>query len=64
MLPQIKCAIQDEPPKPSSKIAFRMNFDGCSKGNPGLSGAGAVIYNNNIEVWAGYSFVDTSATNN
>ena len=51
-------------PNALEKNNFILNFDGCSKGNPGLSGAGAVIYNNNIEVWAGYSFVDTSATNN
>ena len=51
-------------PNALEKNNFTLNFDGCSKGNPGLSGAGAVIYNNNIEVWGGYSFVDTSATNN
>lgn len=27
-------------------------FDGCSKGNPGLAGAGAVIYQNGIEVYS------------
>ena len=42
----------------------RMNFDGCSKGNPGLAGAGAVIYINNEEVWTGSSFVGTNSTNN
>ena len=41
-----------------------MNFDGCSKGNPGLAGAGAVIYINNEEVWTGSSFVGTNSTNN
>lgn len=41
-----------------------MHFDGCSKGNPGLAGAGAVIYTNNEEVWAGSSFVGTNSTNN
>lgn len=46
------------------KNSFILNFDGCSKGNPGLSGAGAVMYNNNIEVWSGTSFVGASATNN
>ena len=29
-----------------------MFFDGCSKGNPGLAGAGAVIYQNGIEVYS------------
>ena len=42
----------------------RMNFDGCSKGNPGLAGAGAVIYINNEEVWTGSSFVGKNSTNN
>jgi ribonuclease HI len=41
-----------------------MFFDGCSKGNPGLAGAGAVIYTNNEEVWAGSSFVGKQSTNN
>jgi ribonuclease HI len=41
-----------------------MYFDGCSKGNPGLAGAGAVIYTNHEEVWCGSSFVGTHATNN
>jgi ribonuclease HI len=41
-----------------------MYFDGCSKGNPGLAGAGAVIYTNNEETWSGSSFVGTHSTNN
>ena len=41
-----------------------MFFDGCSKGNPGLAGAGAVIYTNNEEVWSGSSFVGKQSTNN
>jgi ribonuclease HI len=41
-----------------------MNFDGCSKGNPGLSGAGAVIYCLNDEIWSGSLFVGKNATNN
>lgn len=42
----------------------KMNFDGCSKGNPGLAGAGAVIYNNNEEIWSGSIFVGKKSTNN
>ena len=60
----IHSIVSNVQPTALEKNTFILNFDGCSKGNPGLSGAGAVIYNNNIEVWAGYSFVDTSATNN
>lgn len=43
---------------------YEMYFDGCSKGNPGLSGAGAVIYKNGEEIWANSYFVSDSATNN
>jgi ribonuclease HI len=46
-------------------IFYHMNFDGCSKGNPGLAGAGAVIYDeNHKEVWSGSLFVGKSITNN
>jgi len=43
---------------------YEMYFDGCSKGNPGLSGAGAVIYKNGEEIWANSYFVSDNATNN
>jgi ribonuclease HI len=40
-------------------------FDGCSKGNPGRAGAGAVIYNAvGAEVFAESAFVGPAATNN
>jgi ribonuclease HI len=64
MLPKIKNAIKIFPPKIYPEIGFIMNFDGCSKGNPGLSGAGAVIYYNNEEIWSGSFFVGEKATNN
>ena len=42
-----------------------MFFDGCSKGNPGRAGAGAVIYDaSNNEVFAESVFAGYSATNN
>ena len=41
-----------------------MAFDGCSKGNPGRAGAGAVIYHNEVEIWADSKFVGTKETNN
>lgn len=47
-----------------SEDIYEMYFDGCSKGNPGLAGAGAVIYKNGIEIWANSYFVDDMATNN
>ena len=40
-------------------------FDGCSKGNPGRAGAGAVLYNDaGVEVFAESVFVGSNATNN
>ena len=48
---------------------YTLFFDGCSKGNPGPSGIGAVIYeigDNDIlkEIWAGSQFLSNSSTNN
>lgn len=43
---------------------YKMNFDGCSKNNPGLSGAGAVIYHFDKEIWSEDSFVGDMVTNN
>ena len=47
---------------------FTLFFDGCSKGNPGKAGAGAVIYqcidNNLTELWSNYTFLGDSHTNN
>jgi ribonuclease HI len=64
MLPKIKYAVKSISPKICPEIGFAMNFDGCSKGNPGLGGAGAVIYYNNDEIWSGTFFVGENATNN
>jgi len=65
ILPKIKMHTKEiKHAKIYPEFNFRMNFDGCSKGNPGLSGAGAVIYNNNNEIWAGTYFVGENATNN
>lgn len=46
------------------KYEYKLNFDGCSKGNPGLAGAGAVIYKNDDEYWSGHFFVGENYTNN
>ena len=49
----------------SYTAAHTLFFDGCSKGNPGPSGAGAVIYDeNNNELWGDSSFVGIKETNN
>jgi ribonuclease HI len=44
--------------------SYCMMFDGCSKGNPGPAGAGAVIYANNVEIWSRAIFVGDWETNN
>jgi ribonuclease HI len=65
MFPIIKTAIKDlGATKVYPAFNYIMNFDGCSKGNPGLSGAGAVIYYNNEEIWSQSFFVGKNATNN
>ena len=43
---------------------YKLQFDGCSKGNPGLAGAGAVIYCDDKEIWSSYLFVGNKFTNN
>ena len=48
----------------SSKDKYTLFFDGCSKGNPGKSGAGAVLYKNDIELWSQAYFVGEKQTNN
>ena len=43
---------------------YTLFFDGCSKGNPGKAGAGAVLYKNDIEIWSKAQFVGAKQTNN
>ena len=43
---------------------YKLKFDGCSKGNPGLAGAGAVIYHYDKEIWCDHFFVGEKYTNN
>jgi ribonuclease HI len=50
--------------KETDEIKYKLQFDGCSKGNPGLSGAGYVIYENETEIFAQAVFVGNSKTNN
>lgn len=51
-------------PETLAKPIYKLQFDGCSKGNPGLAGAGAVIYQNDNEIWNDCLFVGNSSTNN
>lgn len=43
---------------------YSLNFDGGSSGNPGIAGAGAVIYLNDKEIWADSMYVGNMETNN
>ena len=68
MLPEIiKNNIQNNTQQEAKifpEIEYRLQFDGCSKNNPGLAGAGAVIYKYSKEIWSGDLFVGTNTTNN
>jgi len=46
------------------KLEYLLKFDGCSKGNPGLAACGAVLYQNNTEIWSGSKFLGYNETNN
>ena len=63
MLPIIKTIVT-----PALKVfprsEYLLQFDGCSKGNPGLAGAGAVIFHYNNEIWGRSHFVGNKNTNN
>lgn len=47
-----------------TKLEFLLRFDGCSKGNPGKAASGAVIYQNEKEIWSGSRIVGYNETNN
>jgi ribonuclease HI len=51
-------------PQADVVVNYCMMFDGCSKGNPGPAGAGAVLYANNTEIWAKSIYVGERETNN
>ena len=59
-LPQIRSA----QPRIHPENDFTMYFDGCSKFNPGPSGAGACIFCSGKEVWGSSIFVGNRETNN
>ena len=64
MFPKIKIPFKNEDTRVFPESNFIMNFDGCSKGNPGLAGVGAVIYSLDDEIWSGSLFLGKNATNN
>ena len=43
---------------------YILYFDGGSRGNPGVAGAGMVIYDGKEEVWSGHQYLGDSKTNN
>jgi ribonuclease HI len=43
---------------------MELYFDGCAKGNPGLGGCGAVLYNDGAEIWNSCKFLGHRITNN
>ena len=43
---------------------YTLYFDGGSINNPGLSGAGSVIYEDSVEIWAESYYVGNYETNN
>jgi len=61
MFTVLKTPTKDAKIFPISKTI--MNFDGASKGNPGLSGAGAVIYENGEEIWSAAEFLGYKTNN-
>jgi ribonuclease HI len=62
-LPMIKTTT-----KPEAKVypstEYVLYFDGCSKGNPGEAGIGAVIYKDGLEFWASCKYIGNKRTNN
>jgi ribonuclease HI len=48
----------------NDEYQYKLFFDGCSKGNPGKAGIGAVIYEEDNEVWADCSYIGDNITNN
>jgi ribonuclease HI len=51
-------------PKVFPQNYYLLRFDGCSKGNPGMAAAGAVLYKNETEIWSGSKFLGYKETNN
>ena len=48
----------------TKEIEYLLQFDGCSKGNPGKAGSGAVIYKNKNEIWSKSLYIGDKNTNN
>ena len=44
-------------------MSYVLFFDGCSKGNPGFAGAGAVIYKDDKEIWSKSEYLEKQTNN-
>jgi len=64
VLPKIKLITEETNAKVFPEIEYKLQFDGCSKSNPGIAGAGAVIYRFNKELNHTVQFVGNNSTNN
>lgn len=64
MFPKIKLIPEKKEAKIFPEIEYKLQFDGCSKSNPGIAGAGAVIYKFKEEISAKIKFVGNNSTNN
>jgi len=64
VLPKIKILSEEKNAKVFPEIEYKLQFDGCSKSNPGIAGAGAVIYRFNEEISIKIQFVGNNTTNN
>jgi ribonuclease HI len=62
-IPQVK-RIENKYSKVYPEIEYKLRFDGCSKNNQGLAGAGYSIYKNDTEYCYGSIFVGKNTTNN
>lgn len=54
---------QESFPKIYPKLPYKLNFDGCSKGNPGSAGIGAVLYFDDQEIWCSNKYIGTRTNN-
>jgi ribonuclease HI len=48
----------------STNRKYVLYFDGGSTGNPGPSGSGSVLYEDDVEIWADSHYVGDMETNN
>lgn len=56
-------SIQSILPLKTIGTRYILHFDGCCKGNPGDSGAGAIIYKDNEEIWSCSKYLGKGTNN-